>query len=214
MLKWIFKFEWEGVKRIVLSQGGDNKIVCEHVINIWFQKWGSNFFTIWENKLSMDSALYYSVHKYIYIDPLCPDHQILRYCSCKTYLLRRRTELKAGQGSAWWLRKWTLGKNIIYNFLHNSPPIFYRVVRKQEAPIFEGERFNVRKVNELDIRKQYQIENTNRFAALGTLSVDEDINRTWENIKENIKSSAKQSLCLHLLLQHKTWFDEECLDFF
>ena len=43
---------------------------------------------------------------------------------------------------------------------------------------------------------------------------DEDVNRTWENIKENIKTSAKESLGLHELKQHNPWFDEECLGFF
>jgi hypothetical protein len=58
----------------------------------------------------------------------------------------------------------------------------------------------------LDVKKQYQSEITNRFAALENVS-DEDTNRTWENIKENIKTSAKESLGL----QHKPWFDEKCL---
>ena len=40
-----------------------------------------------------------------------------------------------------------------------------------------------------------------------------DINRAWEKIKENIKTSAKESLGLHELKQHKPWFDEECLHF-
>ena len=35
----------------------------------------------------------------------------------------------------------------------------------------------------------------------------------WGNIKENIKTSAKESLGLHELKQNKPWFDEECLDF-
>jgi len=50
-------------------------------------------------------------------------------------------------------------------------------VSKQAAQGFDGERFNLRKLNELEVRKQYQIEITNRFAALGNLSDDEDINR-------------------------------------
>jgi len=37
---------------------------------------------------------------------------------------------------------------------------------KQAAQCFDGERFNVRKLNELEVRKQYQIEITNSFAAL------------------------------------------------
>ena len=32
---------------------------------------------------------------------------------------------------------------------------------------------------------------------------------TWENIKENIKTSAKESLGVHEWKQHKPWFDEE-----
>jgi hypothetical protein len=49
------------------------------------------------------------------------------------------------------------------------------------------------------------------FAALENLSDDEDINRVWENIKENITTSATDSLGLQELKQHKQWFDEECL---
>ena len=45
------------------------------------------------------------------------------------------------------------------------------------------------------------------------LSDDEDINRAWENIKENIKTSAQEILGLHELKQHRPWFDEERLRF-
>ena len=50
------------------------------------------------------------------------------------------------------------------------------------------ERFNLWKLNELEVRKQYWIEITYRFAALVNLSDDDDINKAWENIKENIKN--------------------------
>jgi len=53
---------------------------------------------------------------------------------------------------------------------------------------------------------------TYRFAALENLNDDEDIHRAWENIKEYIKTSAKESLGLHELQQHKSWIDE-CLGF-
>ena len=86
-------------------------------------------------------------------------------------------------------------------------------VGKQAAQRFDRQRFNFRKLNEPEVGEQYQIEITNRFAALGNLSDDEDINRTWENIKENIKTSAKESLGLHELKQNKPWFDEESLGF-
>ena len=76
-------------------------------------------------------------------------------------------------------------------------------VRKQAAKKFDGERLNLRKLNELAVKKQYRNEITNRFAALENLSDDEDINRAWENIKENIKTSAKESLSLQEVKQHK-----------
>ena len=43
-------------------------------------------------------------------------------------------------------------------------------VSKQAAYKFDGERFNLRKLNELKVRKQYLIEITNRFAALENLT--------------------------------------------
>jgi hypothetical protein len=69
----------------------------------------------------------------------------------------------------------------------------------QAAQKFHGERFNVRKLNELEVRKHYQMDITNRYAVMGNLWDDEDTNRVWENIKG-----------LHELKQHKPWFDAEC----
>ena len=65
------------------------------------------------------------------------------------------------------------------------------------------ERFNLRKLSDLEVMKQYQIKISNRFAALENLNGTENINRSWENIKE--------SLGLYELEQHKPWFDEEYL---
>ena len=45
------------------------------------------------------------------------------------------------------------------------------------------------------------------------LNVDENVNRVWENTKENIKTSAKESLGLHEWKQLKPWFDKECVHF-
>jgi len=39
-------------------------------------------------------------------------------------------------------------------------------VSKQSAQKFDGERFNLRKLNEQEVKKQYQIEITNSFATL------------------------------------------------
>jgi len=56
---------------------------------------------------------------------------------------------------------------------------------------------NLSKLNELKVRKQYQVEITNRFAALENLNEDEDVNRIWGNIKHNIQISEKENLGMH-----------------
>jgi hypothetical protein len=61
-------------------------------------------------------------------------------------------------------------------------------VSKEEAQKFDVEKFNLRKLNELEARKKYQIKISNRFAALENLNDSDEINRAWENIKENIKT--------------------------
>ena len=42
-------------------------------------------------------------------------------------------------------------------------------VSKQDPQRFDGERFNFGKLNELEVRKQYQIEVSNRSAGLENL---------------------------------------------
>ena len=86
-------------------------------------------------------------------------------------------------------------------------------VSRQAAQKLDVERFNLRKLNELEVRKKYQIKMSNRFAALENVSDSEDINRAWESIKQNIKISAKQGRSLCELKQHKTWLHEEFLRF-
>ena len=39
----------------------------------------------------------------------------------------------------------------------------------------------------------YQIKISNRFAALENLSDNKDINRAWENIKGNVRTTANKS---------------------
>ena len=86
-------------------------------------------------------------------------------------------------------------------------------VGKQAAQRFDRQIFNLRKLNEPEVREQYQIEITNRFAALENSDDDEDVNRNGENIKENIQTSAKESLGLDEFKQNKPWFDVECLGY-
>jgi hypothetical protein len=84
------------------------------------------------------------------------------------------------------------------------------VVSKQTTEKFDVERSNLMK---LKVRKQYKIKNSNRFAALENLNDRQDINKLWENNKENVKTTAKESLGLYELKQHVPWFDGECLHF-
>ena len=87
-------------------------------------------------------------------------------------------------------------------------------IGKQAAYKLDGKRFNLRKLKDLEVKKQYQIEITKRFSGLGNISDDGDINGAWENIKENSKNTDKESLGLQELKHHKPWFDEECQYFF
>jgi hypothetical protein len=54
----------------------------------------------------------------------------------------------------------------------------------------DEEGFNLKKLHELEVRKQYQIKISNRYAALENLSDSEDFNRAWENIEEIILKKA------------------------
>jgi len=61
---------------------------------------------------------------------------------------------------------------------------------------FDVDKLNLRKVSELEVRKQYRIKMSNRFAALENLNDSEDVNRDWEISPKNIKTSAKEGLWL------------------
>jgi hypothetical protein len=56
-------------------------------------------------------------------------------------------------------------------------------VSKQVAQKFNREIFNLRKLNEMEVRKPYQTEITNRLPALENLRDGKDINRAWGTLK-------------------------------
>jgi hypothetical protein len=49
--------------------------------------------------------------------------------------------------------------------------------------MFEVERFKLRNLSELEVRRQSHFKISNRCTALANLSDSEDINRAWKNIK-------------------------------
>jgi hypothetical protein len=56
------------------------------------------------------------------------------------------------------------------------------------------ERFNLKMLNEWEVKEQYQVTTTNKTAALENLEVNGDIGRAWDTVRENIEISAKESL--------------------
>jgi hypothetical protein len=67
-------------------------------------------------------------------------------------------------------------------------------VSKLARQKFDLERFDLKKLSDIEVKEQYQVEMSYRFAALKNLGDSLDINSTWESIRENIKASAKQNL--------------------
>jgi hypothetical protein len=63
-----------------------------------------------------------------------------------------------------------------------------------------------------DRRRHLSILDVQSFRGAGCDTGNYLVNRAWENIKENIKNSAKESLGVHEFKQHQPWFDEEYLD--
>jgi hypothetical protein len=62
-------------------------------------------------------------------------------------------------------------------------------VKKKVAQKFHVEKFTLRK---LEVKKQYQINISEKYAALQNFSDREDKNRAWENIKDIIKIQLKR----------------------
>jgi hypothetical protein len=72
------------------------------------------------------------------------------------------------------------------------------------------ERSNLKTLNEVKGKEQFRVEVSNRFAALEDLDAEVEINSACETIRENIKTSAKESVYYFELKKHKTWFDYGC----
>jgi hypothetical protein len=66
------------------------------------------------------------------------------------------------------------------------------------------ERFNLKKLNEVEGEEQYRVEIWNRFAALENLDAEVDIDGAWETV------TPKRVLSYCEMKKHKSWFDERC----
>jgi hypothetical protein len=68
----------------------------------------------------------------------------------------------------------------------------------------------LKKLSDVEVKEKYQVEISNRFAALENLDKRMDIKSTWESIRVGIKTSAKENIGYHNLKYNKPWFDDEC----
>jgi hypothetical protein len=82
-------------------------------------------------------------------------------------------------------------------------------VNKQRSQRFNMERFNLKKLNDVEGKEQYCVGVSNRFAALKDLDTKVDINISWETIRENIKISAKESLAYYKVKKHGSTKDAQ-----
>jgi hypothetical protein len=76
-------------------------------------------------------------------------------------------------------------------------------VNKQRTHRFCMERFSLKKLNKVEGKEQLCVEVSNSFAALEDLDAEVEIYSALEMIKENIKTSAKESLGYFELKKHK-----------
>jgi hypothetical protein len=83
-------------------------------------------------------------------------------------------------------------------------------VNKQRSQRFNMERFNLKKLHDVEGIEQFRVEDSNRFASLEDLDSEVEINSVWETIRENIKISAKGSLGYFEFKKHMKCFDEGC----
>jgi hypothetical protein len=83
-------------------------------------------------------------------------------------------------------------------------------VSKQTSHRLHMERFNFKKLNEVEGEEQYRVEISNKFATLEGFDAVVEINSGWEMIRENIKISTEGSLGYFELKKHKPWFNEGC----
>jgi hypothetical protein len=83
-------------------------------------------------------------------------------------------------------------------------------VSKRAAHKIGTEIFNVKKINEVVVKEQYQVSIINKFAALENLENSGDINGAWDNIRENVNISAQEGRGYSESNHLKQWFDDKC----
>jgi hypothetical protein len=70
------------------------------------------------------------------------------------------------------------------------------------------ERFNLKKLKDVEGKEQFYVEVSNRIVDFEDLDTEVEINSAWETIRENITISAKESLGYFEFKKQKPWFNE------
>jgi hypothetical protein len=58
-------------------------------------------------------------------------------------------------------------------------------------------------LDDIEVKEKYQVEISNRFAALESLEESFEINNAWESMRINIKNPAKENLGYQKLKHNK-----------
>jgi hypothetical protein len=61
-------------------------------------------------------------------------------------------------------------------------------VSKRAAQKFHDERFDLKKLNDVDVKEQYQVKISNRFTSLETLDDNMNISEAWKGITNDTKT--------------------------
>jgi hypothetical protein len=80
-------------------------------------------------------------------------------------------------------------------------------VSKRPVNKVDMDRFNLKKLNEGEVKESIRLQSKTDFSALENLEDNGDINRAWDAIRENINISAKECIGHRETKRHKLWFD-------
>ena len=114
---------------------------------------------------------YRNIHKYTWTSPDGKTHNHM------DHILRERERDRRWHSSIPYVRRFKGADCDTDHYLVVAKVRERLAVSKQAVQKFDGEKFNLGKLKELEIRKQYETEIANRFEALENLSDNEDINR-------------------------------------
>jgi hypothetical protein len=65
-------------------------------------------------------------------------------------------------------------------------------ISKEARQKFDLERFDLRKLDDVEVKEKYQVKISNRFGALENLDESSDINSGWEVSEEISRSQPKK----------------------